>query len=82
MTGKIKTTNLNIGLVSVRVDEADITSPEGGQADEADGDEHVELSNIAQDVRLLPVVQAGIGNSLLEKSVDDWEEAEVEGEEG
>ena len=82
MTGKIKTTNLNIGLVPVRVDEADITSPEGGQADEADGDEHVELSNVAQDVRLLPVVQAGIGNSLLEKSVDDWEEAEVEGEEG
>ena len=82
MTGKIKTATLNIGLVSVRVDEADITSPEGGQADEADGDEHVELSNIAQDVRLLPVVQAGIGNSLLEKSVDDWEEAEVEGEEG
>ena len=82
MTGKIKTTNLNIGLVPVRVDEADITSPEGGQADEADGDEHVELSNIAQDVRLLPVVQAGIGNSLLEKSVDDWEETEVEGEEG
>lgn len=82
MTGKIKTTNLNIGLVPVRVDEADITSPEGGQADEADGDEHVELSNIAQDVRLLPVVQAGIGNGLLEKSVDDWEEAEVEGEEG
>ena len=82
MTGKIKTTNLNIGLVSVRVDEADITSPEGGQADEADGDEHVELSKIAQDVRLLPVVQAGIGNSLLEKSVDDWEETEVEGEEG
>ena len=73
MTGKIKTTNLNIGLVPVRVDEADITSPEGGQADEADGDEHVELSNIAQDVRLLPVVQAGIGNGLLEKSVDDWE---------
>ena len=82
MTGKIKTTNLNIGLVPVRVDEADITSPEGGQTDEADGDEHVELSNIAQDVRLLPVVQAGIGNSLLEKSVNDWEEAEVEGEEG
>ena len=81
MAGKIKTTNLNIRLVSVRVDEADITSPEGGQADEADGDEHVELSNIAQDVRLLPVVQAGIGNGLLEKSVDDWEEAEVEGEE-
>ena len=81
MAGKIKTTNLNIRLVPVRVDEADITSPEGGQADEADGDEHVELSNIAQDVRLLPVVQAGIGNGLLEKSVDDWEEAEVEGEE-
>ena len=81
MTGKIKTTNLNVGLVPVRVDEADITSPEGGQADEADGDKHVELSNIAQDVRLLPVVQAGIGNCLLEKSVDDWEEAEVEGEE-
>ena len=81
MTGKIKTTDLNIRLVSVGVDEADITSPEGGQADEADGDEHVELSNIAQDVRLLPVVQAGIGNCLLEKSVDDWEEAEVEGEE-
>ena len=82
MTNEIKITDLNIGLVPVRVDEADITSPEGGQADEADGDEHVELSNIAQDVRLLPVVQAGIGNCLLEKSVDDWEETEVEGEEG
>ena len=53
--------DLDVVLVLVCVDEADILPPESCEGHEGDGDEHGKLGEVAQDVGLFPVLKGGVG---------------------